>query len=404
MKKILFFNVLVVFCVLGAFAQDNENELKKEISGRIWYQMYYDTYQVVESRDGILLFYPERADSAKVNEAGKLGSSAFFSRARIKFSGTEAFGAKVSGMVEGDFIGTSQNYVAQLRLRHAFVKLDWERASVLMGQYWHPIVSTDVSPTCQIVANIPFYPLNRSPQVSFTYKLSDKFRVNAAAIVNSYHRSSGDIDMQRNAGIPEFAGKLDYKTDNLVWGINGGIKTLQPRIVTNSGSPTSKKISTPYIGAYSKVSLRPITVRGQLVYGQNLTHFVMLGGMGAKGDTTGVDDYGYSAIKTLTFWGDIQTNGKKIRPGVMFGYTQLLGATDEYYALSDMTRGGDISKLWRIAPRIDFLANRIKLGAEVDYTSAVYAEENGHDSKYKVTSEEEPVVDIRFILTAAYNF
>lgn len=390
--------------------QENENKLKTEVSGIIWFQYYHDTWQNVETRDGALLLYPKPKDAAGINEAGKMGSSAFFTRPRIKFSGAEAFGAKASGVLEGDFFATSQDMVGHLRLRHAFLKLDWDRTSLLFGQFWHTIVDTDVIPSSDLIANVPFFPLNRSPQISINYKLTDELSINAAALVHSYHRSSGFPDFQRNAGIPEFAGKIKYKSGNFVIGVNGGIKTLKPRIKTDLGVKTTKNISTPYLGAFTKIKTDPVTVKGQIVYGQNLTHFVMIGGMGAV-DTAGVDDYDYSALKTVSTWADIHTNGKKVQFGLFFGFSQMLGATDNYLALAGEDKYGlpvkyhrsdNLHSTMRISPRIDFFSGKMKLGFEYSYTNAIYG--TAWDSKRVATAKADPVANNRFLLNVMYRF
>ena len=51
------------------------------------------------------------------------------SRLTGKITGPDAFGAKTSGQLEGEFFGTADSDVNGFRLRHAFVKLDWENTS-----------------------------------------------------------------------------------------------------------------------------------------------------------------------------------------------------------------------------------------------------------------------------------
>lgn len=406
MKRILIAALVIfTFALQNIIAQESENKLKTEVSGIIWYQYFYDTWQNVETRDGALLLYPKPKDAAGINEAGKMGSSAFFTRPRIKFSGAEAFGAKASGVLEGDFFATSQDMVGHLRLRHAFIKLDWSRTSLLFGQYWHTMVDTDVIPSSDLIANVPFFPLHRTPQVSINYKLTDELSLNGAAMVHSYHRSSGPVLMQRNAGIPEFAGKIKYKSGNFVIGANAGVKTLKPRIQTDMGVKTTKTISTPYFGAFTKIKSDPLTVKAQLIYGQNLTHFVMIGGMGAV-DTAGIDDYDYTAMKTLASWADIHTNGKKIQFGLFFGYSQNMGANDDYIRMAvdgaSINRSDDLVSTMRVSPRIDFFSGKMKIGFEYSYTNAVYG--TAWDSKRVATAKADPVANNRFLLNVMYRF
>ncbi|MBN2613499.1 MAG: hypothetical protein JXB00_18230 [Bacteroidales bacterium] len=169
-------------------SQESEKNTKLEINGSLRCQFYYDTYQSLESRDGLLYFYPLKADTANsvdVNRTGKTGSSAYFSRISLKYTGEKAFGAGLTAFIEADFFGTHQNYTGHLRLRHVFVKLSWDRLSMLFGQYWHTMVDTDVIPFDHLVGSVPYFPLNRSPQVSAFYNLSDRFLLSGAIIIHS---------------------------------------------------------------------------------------------------------------------------------------------------------------------------------------------------------------------------
>lgn len=407
MKRILLICLATMaFVNVNVKAQEEENKFKSDVSGIVWYQYFYDTYQNVETRDGALLLYPKPKDAVGINETGKMGSSAFFSRLRVKFSGAEAFGAKASGMLEGDFFATSQTMVGHFRLRHAFVKLDWDRSSVLFGQYWHTMVDTDVIPAADLIANVPYFPLHRSPQINFKYKFTNELSFDVAALVHSYHRSTGPELMQRNSGLPEFAGKLKYKKDNIVFGVNGGVKTVKPRIATERGQKAEETISTPYFGAFTSVNTDPVTFKAQIIYGQDLTHFVMIGGIGAKGDTTGVDDFEYSALKTLSTWADLHTNGEKVQVGLFFGYSRMMGATGEYMSLeingAALNRSDNLSSTMRIAPRIDFFSTRMKIGIEYSYTNAIYG--SAFDNEQNVTTKLDAVANSRFLLNVMYKF
>lgn len=399
MRRVLTSMIAIVFIALASIsAQEPADDFKVKVGGIVWYQYYYDTYQSVETRDGLLLLYPN--PKADINKAGKLGSSAFFSRANVKFSGSSAFGAKASGMIEGDFVATSQTIVGQFRLRHAFVKLDWGKANLLMGQYWHPIICTDIIPSADQIANIPFFPLMRTPQVKFTYNISSNLSIRAAMAVHSYHKTVGPADIQRNSGLPEFVGKVKYKTDNIVVGLNGGVNTIKPSIYDKLGKVSSSVLASPYIGGFAKTSVGPVTIKGQLIYGKNISHFTTIGGY-AISDTTG-DDYTYSGVKTLTTWWDIHTNGKKIQGGLFIGYAQLMGASDDVVPNSFVGRGGALSNTWRVAPRIDFFSGKMKIGCEVGFSGATYA--TTWDNQLVPQETGDLSVNTRFLANIMYKF
>jgi len=42
----------------------------------------------------------------------------------LGISGVNAFGAKATGLIESEFFGNSESDINELRLRHAFIKLN----------------------------------------------------------------------------------------------------------------------------------------------------------------------------------------------------------------------------------------------------------------------------------------
>jgi hypothetical protein len=378
-------------------AQDEENKKKIEIGGIVKFQTWYDTHRSVEARDGNWLFYPLAGDN-DYNKKGKIGGSAAFSRIRAKFSGGESFGAQISGVIEGDFCAVSNADLLELRLRHAFIQMAWESSNLTVGQTWHPIIDTDVIPAGLLIANFPFWPLIRSPQIKIDYKLSSELTLTGSALIHNYHKSKGPAMAQRSAGLPEFAGKLKYKNENVVFGVNGGILFLQPRDTTNLGAITSKKAVTKYGGGFFRLKTSAITVKAQAIYGENLTHFAMIGGFGAKDIT--VDDYDYSALRTFSTWADISTSGD-LQFGLMTGYSANLGASKDYTSLG-YGRSETLASVYRVAPRVVFVSNKFQIGFEYSLTGAVYG--TVFDNKGKATTTDDAVYNNRFMLSFAYSF
>jgi len=398
MKKLLLL-LLTVTTISGfAFSQSAKKTKKVDISGSIRFQMFYDSYRSVEARDGVLLFFPVSDDGTDYVQKSKIGASSAFSRIRAKYSGGEAFGAGISGVVEGDFFGTTNGDILELRMRHTFVKMSWEKSNLLFGQSWHTIVDTDVIPGGLLVANLPYWPLMRSPQISYDYKLNSGLSITGAALVHGYHKVKGPALAQRASSLPEFAIKVKYKSENIVAGVNGGVLTLQPRDTTDTGINTSKKISTPYFGGFFRLNTSPIVFKAQAIYGQNLTHFRMIGGYGAADNT---DDYDYSALNTFTAWADIATTNK-VQLGLMTGYSTILGSNDDYYSLAGYTRAESVSVVYRIAPRIVLVSDKMKIGLEYSLNTAIYA--TATDSKGKATSTDDPVSGHRIQFSVQYDF
>ena len=104
----------------------------------------------------------------------------------LKMDGTEAMGAKVGGGVEMDFFGLTGSGAAggatqsAPRLRRAFVKLDWEKTSLLVGQEW--IFFAPLSPNSLAHVSIPEVSgsgnlWNRLPQISLEQRM-EKLKIN----------------------------------------------------------------------------------------------------------------------------------------------------------------------------------------------------------------------------------
>jgi hypothetical protein len=99
---------------------------------------WYDTRQVVASREELFLFYPKEkrlVDGKDVNAEDYVNFSPVTSRLTGLISGPDAFGAKTSGVIEADFSGVTNADINGFRLRHAYGILRWEKSELLFGQY-----------------------------------------------------------------------------------------------------------------------------------------------------------------------------------------------------------------------------------------------------------------------------
>ena len=76
--------------------------------------------------------------------------------------------------IEGEFFGTSDADVSGFRVRHAFLKLDWQSSSLLIGQFWHPMFVVEMFPgVVSFNTGAPFQPFARNPQIRFTHSFGD---------------------------------------------------------------------------------------------------------------------------------------------------------------------------------------------------------------------------------------
>ena len=139
-------------CCYTAQAQE-ESEKKNygiTFSGFVKNDFFLDTRQTVSSREGHFLLWPDTenldANHKDINTGYNLNMLAIQSRLTGKITGPDAFGAKTSGVIEGDFFAQANDNINLFRLRHAFLKLNWSHAEVLTGQYWNPLFVTECFP------------------------------------------------------------------------------------------------------------------------------------------------------------------------------------------------------------------------------------------------------------------
>ena len=105
-------------------------------------------------------------------------------------------------------MGNSEADVNGFRLRHAFINLDWDNTSLLIGQTWIPMFITEAFPN-QIGSNggAPFQPFGRNPQIKLTQRIG-KFSVIGALMTQRDYVSTGpngsSSEYMRNSVLPAF--------------------------------------------------------------------------------------------------------------------------------------------------------------------------------------------------------
>jgi len=386
MKKI---TLLIVVLALPIFLFSQETEKPKfgiNFSGFVRNDVIFNSRQVVAARgenDFVLIPDPIilDADNNDINDVPNYNIIGFTTRLRGKIAGPDAFGAKTSGLIEMDFLGSTGLSKFDVRLRHAFVKLDWEKNQLLIGQYWHPMFVTDCFPkTVSFGAGITFNPFARNPQVKYTRKFSDKLNLSAAILSQGQYRSKGDHFSQQNSGVPELNIHLQYKTDLFTLGAQFDYQTLKPRIVTDSNFVTNATISSVSYLAYFKLNLKPITIKLYGIYGQGNDNMVMMGGYAITNKTYTPDQVSkniveYTAYNTMSYWIDLETTGKKVKFGIFAGISKNLGAKDSVITSSYVGRWGNVNSLMRVSPRLVFISNKVKVAFEIEYSTADYAEQ-----------------------------
>ncbi len=411
MKRYLALTLFVLLSISKVISQDINPDWGIKFTGFVKTDIFYDTRQSSAStgiREGHFYLFPD--DAVYDIRGNDLNANPSFHmlniQTRIKgaISGPDAFGAKTSGVIEAEFFGTNESDINGFRLRHAFVKLDWSKTSLLIGQTWHPLFPSESFPgTISFNTGAPFIPFSRNPQVRITHK-TDMLSISFSAYSQRDFTSTGPDGSSnkylRNSGLPGV--NLLFRVpanENITTWAGFDYKRLRPEISTPANIETDATIGSFTAFANVKVKTTPVNVSFMAIYGQNATDLVMIGGYAVSRTEPVTQVRTYTNLNTANFWADLTTNGEKVVFGLFTGFSKNLGASDEITG-PVYGRGTNIDHLFRVSPRVTFTEGRLTFGAEVENTSAAYGT---RQSNGKVTNTDN-VSNLRFLLSTIYKF
>jgi len=367
--------------------------------GYIGNEFFYNSRQNVELVDGAIMLFPKpvspNAAGQDINSTPQAEMLSVNSRLGMDINGTPVLGAKSSGKIEADFAGTGATYFV-LRIRQAYVKLNWDKTELLLGQTWHPLFGNVAPSTPSANGGAPFQSFNRSPQLRVKQTLTNTLSVTAAALYEMQYASQGPLGTSscyiKNAIAPDLFVGLENKTAHWTTGAGVDFKTLKP----DAMNPAT--ISSLSATAYAQYVKNKLQVKAKLTYGENLSDQLMLGGYGVskyKADSTTV--LSYTNFKNMNGWFNI-TYGTKFQVGLLLGASQNLGASENlavnktkkfttygygFYDNSALNAGLKktdagyldqqvLDMLYRIAPQVSYNLPNMRFALEYDFTTADY--------------------------------
>jgi len=385
------------------------------LSGFVKTDIFYDSRQTTSIREGHFLLYPKGPlpdpDGVDVNGRASFHMLSIQTRVAGKITGPDALGAKTSAYLEAEFFGTSDADLNGFRLRHAYLKLNWPRSELLIGQFWHPMfVTEDFPDVVSFNTGAPFQPFNRSPQVRFTRTFGGGVSLAATALAQRDFVSAGPDGPSsvylRNAALPELNFKLQYAAANAarktetVAGVGADLMRIAPRIATAAGYETGESLTGLAAMAYVKQRWPRWTWKAEAVWGQNLHHLTMLGGYAVRRVVDPVrEDWAYTPIATLSLWTELMTNGAPWQAGLFAGYSKNLGSPHEITGPS-YARGSDVDELYRLSPRLVRNAGKMRFSGEVELTAASY----GAPGPFGKVRDARYTRNLRLLLAAYYFF
>lgn len=408
----------------------NAQEIKKEefgirFTGFVKSDFFYDSRQTVNAREGHFMLWPA---PCSLNDAGEdinaLGQFNFLSiqtRLRGNISGPEAFGAQTSGAIEGSFFGTSNADVNGFRLRHAYVKLNWEKAELLAGQYWHPMFVTGSFPgTLSFNTGVPFQPFSRNPQLRFTYGKGN-LKLMAALLAQRDFTSAGGSEVLRNSRTPDLQVQIRYEIKDadkeMLAGAGAGFKRIVPRTLTDSGDVTRSDVKSLSFQAFVKYRIPALTFKAQAVCGQNMYDMMQISSYAVMDLDPAINeadpdrDYRiYTPLGNYSLWAELHSNGKTIQVGVFAGYTRstgtrFMGASEilVYQPDGNYVYAGsrsNIDYIWRVSPRLIWNAGKVRIAGELEFTKAAFGTFTGDGT----VADARPVTNFRALLGVYYFF
>lgn len=415
MNKTLSALFLLIFCAVFSLNAQEKDSLKLKLNGFLRFDYWNDTRVTDEAIEGIFTLVPSSKlmdnYGNDLNAKRSANALAVSSRVKLTMSGTHLLGAAASGLLEADFTGGAGS--SRFRLRHAAITLGWPKSSLLFGTYWHQMVVPDAFPSViALNTGAPFQCFNRSPQVTYNYKLTNAFQTTASAAWESDYMSFGpdgpNSKYLRYTSIPDITLHLRYTASKFTFGVLGEAFWIQPRLYT-SPTPTGLKkqtstlVSSLSYQGYIKYSYNKLFVVGRAMVGQNLAHHFLIGGYGVTSIDALTGHESYSAFNHFYTYLNVGY-GKTVKPSIFVGYAKNLGTDKEILGGSTNVYGRslNIASVIRIAPNITWTINNMMLAAEVEYTNAEYGNLTPN-SKGKI-SDTYHVSNTRVLFVAQYNF
>ncbi|MBR4506852.1 MAG: hypothetical protein IKP21_08785 [Bacteroidales bacterium] len=356
---------------------------------------YADSRSVVGGREDMMLFYPKPIvlDSLghDINDGWQADMLAITARLGLKVVGPEMLGANTMAYIEGDFTGSTNATINNLRLRHAHIDMNWEHHRLLAGQYWYAMVIHEIMPmTNPLNMGSPFHCYARQPQVRYEYHL-DGFEAVAVAQWQLDNMSQGLLNgvpqsstlFARHCLVPELNAQIRYHSGKLFVGAAVNAKTIQPVVNTTGTAADGTLYTSLSYSVFGSLALKGVTFKAQTLLNNSLYEGCSLGGYLMLADGT-FEDWHFNTV-----WLDVERDTGHWRPGVFMGFAKNIDYGNTYF-VHCFGRGHDLDYLWRVQPRLTYKTlTGLDFTAEAEYTMAGYAD---------------PVGNLRLSLSMVYAF
>lgn len=403
MKKYILL-LLCLITVSGSFAQTKDFKFK--FYGQIRTDLYYNSRANQETVDGLFYMYPK--DKVRDEDGNDLNSTpnsnfyTLYSRLGVDVAGPKLGTAKTSAKIEADFRGTGNSF-SVVRLRHAYLNLDWNKSALLLGQTWHPLYGEVAPQILNLSMGAPFQPFSRAPQIRYRYK-NKNFQLTGAAVWQSQYLSQGPAGKSqeyiKKSCVPEIYIGADYKKGGLLAGAGIEMLSLKPRTESAEGYKVDERITTLSYEAHVKYTNKNWFIGAKSVLGSNLTQASGLGGFGIKSINERTGEQKYTPIRFSSSWLNA-VYGQKWKPGIFVGYAKNLGTSDALESEKLYGTGTNLDQLVTAGAELTYNVPHWKFGLEYTLSSAWYGSLNKSNGKIKDTHA---VCNNRIVAVAMFMF
>ena len=355
MKKILIF-IAVLFNSSLVSAQ--KSDFSYRFYGFVRGDLFYNTRANQAPVDGNFYLYPLDCDlDSKGNDINATPNGSFYTfttRLGIDMDGPKIGNATSSAKIEVDFGGFSAS-TTMLRIRQAYVALDWRRIRLLIGQTWHPLFGNVVPDVLNLSTGAPFQPFNREPQIALSWHTS-RVHFTLAALWQLQYTSSGPKggcdEYLKNSCIPELYFGADYRYERWIVGAGAHMISLKPRtystVIDGMGSErrfkVNERMTTFSCEAHVQYKSSKWSVAAKTLLASCLDHTALLGGYGISKVDPVTGEQEYTPIRHSTSWINL-TYGTRWKGHFFVGYTKKLGSSRPLVTDVQYGMGLDIDQL-----------------------------------------------------------
>ncbi|HHT52321.1 MAG TPA: hypothetical protein GX007_03970 [Bacteroidales bacterium] len=414
----------------------DQNQWILRWSGLISTDAFWDTRKPVEGSDGGTYLYPADrifdAHFVDLNDRTSFNFIAMNTRLTLKVNAPDLFGAKLSGMIEGWFMGVSDKDLNGFTLRHSLIKINWQKTELVIGQTWHPLFTERILPsTVSGNTGAPFQPFGRAPQFRLTQRIAPNNYFMAYLYAQRDQQSYGFADRStqylRNSAIPGMGLQyiIDYQKrddEKIVHEVYTGIgidhKQIVPRLETGDNVATNKKLKSTSFTAffhygYHFDTQRKIGIKLKSTLAQNTTDLTMIGGYAIKeynpNETINMGvDFDYTNLNIVTYLADLYWVNKKWEFGILTGICENLGSWDMVQDYNNpivyFGTATQIGKLYRISPRVKYMHNKLQFAFEPEWTKALYGLEKTPNGQIDLDKSYYYLSNFRFLFSITFFF